>query len=317
MSGNMTKGKFQAVVIIIIALLIIAVVCSWLINRDSKNVEEQTPVDPARVEITSAEGVNYSSDSNGNSNNTQGTSYTGTAPAGTGSTNNGGNTTTNNGGNTTNNGGNTTNNGGNTAEPTPDVGTVSTPAGTDPTVTPDPYAPTPIDPDQTTTGDDGTATEIIEQVVVTPTPEGTTTVGGVPPTDPGYGRSLGSASYSSNVSNLIGITANVSAETVNATQVKVTVTVNVNSYSLYLAPAYDSVRMAVNGTYTTCPGPDLNYPTNKYDTHELATQSFIIECHDGSSLTIPIAIEWFYGGYYSRQYYDTFECGGNFTITRA
>ncbi len=91
----MTKGKFQAVVIIIVALLIIAVVCSWLINRDAKPTVENTGAnEPARVEINAADGTNYSSEHAAPTPESQGTSYTGTAPAGT--TSNAGNKTNTN-----------------------------------------------------------------------------------------------------------------------------------------------------------------------------------------------------------------------------
>lgn len=296
----MTKGKFQAVVIIIVALLIIAVVCSWLINRDSnKPVVNNTAETGARVEINAADGSNYSSEPTAPTPESQGTTYTGTAPAGsTGNTGSSGNN-----GNGGNNGGNNNNN----TAPTPDLGTVSTPAGTAPTA-----APT-VTPEATQTVENETV-EIPEEPDPNPIIEGSVIIGDTE-TAPGYGQRLGSDTYYSNISELVALSANVSAETLNATQVKLTVTVSINSSAFNTIPGY--VNMAVNGVFTTVPSAGVNYNDATYVAHELATQTFIIDIADGSSISVPIDISWAWGGNYAGQYIDTFECGGMFTIVRA
>jgi len=296
MSGNMTKGKFQAVVIIIVALLIIAVVCSWLINRDAKKVDTTVEDDSARVSINAADGTNYSSETATPVSESQGTSYTGTATTGTTTTNTNTNTNTNNG----------TGNASTTVAPAPDVGTVSTPAGTVANT------PVPEDNNQTVIGENDP-----EPVTYTPTPtviEGTTTVG-AGDTAAGYGQKLGSETYYSNISDVLILSANVSAETLNATQVKVTVVISINSESFNTIAS--TAHIAVNGVFTSVPSNAINYTDNTRMSHELATQTFVVDVCDGSSISIPVDVSWVWNGYYSGQYIDTFECGGSFTIIRA
>lgn len=142
-----------------------------------------------------------------------------------------------------------------------------------------------------------------------PTPEPT-------PTPLPVGTQLGMGSFSS-VSPVTGlnIVAYWTADTVDDSTVKVTVTVKAKSYSLHLEPAR-SLNIALGDQYITLDVPALTYDGSALAENDLAGTTFNVTLPAGSSNTYSLAVEWHFGGAYMNTPIDVLECGGTITLAR-
>lgn len=175
-----------------------------------------------------------------------------------------------------------------TPEPTP------TPAPTpEPVITP---APTPA-PTPTPTP--------------TPTPEPTPT-----PTLVHSGEQLGSGVFTSNTGVGLNIRADWSVVSVDNDSVEIAIKISTDSYAMTLMAVPYAVKLCVGEQYVTVDGPELNYTGNELINTPFGAKSFTVSAPVGSSVSVPVAVEWHYGGTYSDTVLDIIECGGYINITR-
>ena len=143
----------------------------------------------------------------------------------------------------------------------------------------------------------------------TPTPEPT-------PTPAATGLSLGSGSFRSDTGTALNLKAEWSAKTVSSTQAEITVTVSVDSYSLYLQAVPQSVHLSVGGQYASLDAPAVSYDGSAATNTVLGSKTFTVDLADGSAADYSVAVEWHFGGTYGGQELDVIECGGTISLAR-
>lgn len=179
-----------------------------------------------------------------------------------------------------------------TAEPAQGLAPIETPAQTiQPVSTPDPtpvptIAPTPV-----------------PTPAPTPTPVPADTV-------------LGSGSFKSETGVPIDVRADWTATVVDADTVKVTVNVNLVSYSLHITAAPNSVNVSVGDDYRSAGSPTVDNDENVQITTLLATTEHYLSLSQGQSGSFPVAVEYHFGGVYKELELPVIECGGSITLSR-
>lgn len=165
--------------------------------------------------------------------------------------------------------------------------------------TPTPYIPTPYIP------------------TPSPTPETTPTPTAAPtPTPQAAGIPLGGGTLSSNTGKWIDVDAVWSAETVDNAKVKVTVSANLRSYRLQLGASRNALEIVVGSQVTTMDVEAMTIETDQEVTTELGTYSFTVDAPIGQATTIPVKVNWHFGGVYSGTQLDVITAEGNITIGR-
>ena len=127
---------------------------------------------------------------------------------------------------------------------------------------------------------------------------------------------LGSGSFRSETGAKIDIKADWSARAVNATQAEVTVTVSVISFQLHMVAVPDSVKLSLNGEYVSANAPAVDYNGSAQKTTTLCTRTFTVELSPGMSRSLPLAVEWHFGGTYGGVDLPAIECGGEIKLDR-
>ncbi|MGI5977153.1 MAG: hypothetical protein ACOX68_05600 [Candidatus Limivicinus sp.] len=126
---------------------------------------------------------------------------------------------------------------------------------------------------------------------------------------------LGAGSFRSEMGDKINIIADWTATALNDSQVKVDVTVSVESYSLHLVPAR-SVNVSLGGEFVSLDAPAVTYDGKEQAVNELASHSFTIDLPVGSSNSYTLAVEWQFGGVYFNVEIPSIECGGSIELVR-
>ena len=177
---------------------------------------------------------------------------------------------------------------------------VETPAPT-PTPTPAPTpAPTPVPTPAPTPAP-----------TPTPTPAPTPT-----PTPVHSGEQLGSGVFTSNTGVGLNIRADWSAVSVDNDSVEISIKISTDSYAMTLQAVPYAVKLCVGEQYVTMDGPALNYSGYELINTPFGSKSFTVYAPVGSSVSVPVAVEWHYGGTYSDTVLDVIECGGYINLPR-
>ena len=197
-----------------------------------------------------------------------------------------------------------------TAEKTPPVPTamVLTPP---PTATPT-ASPTPtVEPTLTPAPTDTPAPTPVPTPAPTPAP-----LFDISPaiTAGSYGDPLGSGSFSSSYGLGIDLVSDWSVSVVDAESVSVTVTVSVQSGTLYSGPV--PLGISVGGQYQALTANSVNYDRTAVGKHTLGSQSFTAAAPAGQVSTIPVQASWHFGGSYGGNELPVLECGGTISVKR-
>ena len=213
-----------------------------------------------------------------------------------------------------------------TPAPTPEPTTV-------PTVAPTYYPPSTVAPSQTARP---IQTAAPPKATPTPTPTPSADVGMLPaeeliPATPGsdagsdgtptvtvpVGTFLGSGMFHSDTGTALNIRAEWSASASGENTADVTVTVYVDSYSLYTTAAPEALNISVNGQYVSLASPAIEYDgTSGLLSTQINSRTFTINVPAGGSTSVPVAVVWHYRGTYGGVALDTIECGGSVSINR-
>lgn len=171
-----------------------------------------------------------------------------------------------------------------------------TPSGTTPIYTAPPQLSTPIP----TVAPTPTATPV-------PTPEVTPI-----PTS----TIIGTGEFASDTGVPLNLVASWTAEVIDSSTVKVTVSVDLDSYSLYISESPAGVFVSVGDQYKSAGTPSVSHGENTRILTHLATTEHTIKLSDGNSVTVPLAVEYHFGGVYKKVELPVIECGGDITLSR-
>ena len=190
---------------------------------------------------------------------------------------------------------------------TPPVGMV-TPAPTEfPVTTPAPvYVPTPA------------PTEIrVETPVATPTPTPAPTPTPEPtPTPIPVGEIIGSGTFMSDTGVPMNVRAQWYAAIEDADHVKVTVEVWLESYQINLIAVNNAVHVSVGEIYRSAGAPAIEWDQNMKLETLMATTEHVLYLPQGYSESFPLAVEYHFGGTYSKKELPVIECGGYIDLYR-
>lgn len=156
-----------------------------------------------------------------------------------------------------------------------------------------------------------------------PTPEPTPTPTPAPtPAPVPTGTPLGSGSFQSDTGTALNITAEWSARTRDSGTAEIEVTVKLHSYALNMIAVAKSLHLCVGDEYVSLDVPAVDYAGSTELVAAIGSYTFTVPLSDGESKTLPVAVEWHFGGSYGKdadgnpKKLDVIECGGSITLTR-
>ena len=148
------------------------------------------------------------------------------------------------------------------------------------------------------------------------TGSGDNTAGNPAPAVP-VGTSLGSGTFRSDTGTSLNVHADWSAVVGSTESVNLTVTVYVDSYSLYTTASPEALNISVNGQYVSLASPAIEYDgTSGLLSTQINSRTFTINLPAGGSASVPLAVVWHYRGTYGGVALDTIECGGTVSLSR-
>lgn len=148
---------------------------------------------------------------------------------------------------------------------------------------------------------------------VEPTPEPTPEVTPVPiPVNTVFADGI----FKSDTGALIDIMADWNAVVIDNETVKVTVNVNLSSYTLYLMESFNGVQVSVGDSYKSSSTPAVTHEDNTLLITPLATTEHYIKLSAGNTATYPVQVVYNFGGTYHQVDLPTIECGGYITLAR-
>ncbi|MGX8692434.1 MAG: hypothetical protein ACSW8E_01585 [Clostridia bacterium] len=125
------------------------------------------------------------------------------------------------------------------------------------------------------------------------------------------GQNLGSDSFRSQTGAGIELICDWSAVSIADNKAEVTLTVSIESSTIYLNEWTDCIGLRVGDQTGTLTQPALSYEGGK-TTHSIGAKTFTVSLAGGSSF--PVAVEWHYNGTYSGVQIDVVECGGTINL---
>lgn len=179
------------------------------------------------------------------------------------------------------------------------------------TATPPPATPTP------TPTTDVPMLPAEELIPAAPGDGGGDVSGGTPPVSVPVGTFLSSGTFRSDTGTALNIHADWSASVSGEQTADVTVTVYVDSYSLYTTAAPEVLNISVDNQYASLASSAIEYDgTDGQRSTLINTRMFTVSLSPGESRSIPVQIVWNYRGTYGDIYMDTIECGGSISLSR-
>ena len=131
------------------------------------------------------------------------------------------------------------------------------------------------------------------------------------------GTSLGSGTFRSDTGTSLNIHADWNAVVNSTASVDFTVTVYVDSYSLYTTASPEALNISVNGQYVSLASPAIEYDgTRGQLSTQINSRTFTLNLPAGSTTAVPVAVVWHYRGTYGGVALDTIECGGSVNLSR-
>lgn len=151
----------------------------------------------------------------------------------------------------------------------------------------------------------------------TPTPAPAPTPTPVPtPTPIPIGEFIGGGAFSSDTGVPMNIRAVWNAVIEDADHVKVTVEVWLDSYQINLIEVANAVNVSVGDVYKSTGAPAIEWDQNVEINTLLGTTEHILFLPQGTTDTFPMAVEYHFGGTYSKKELPVIECGGYISLSR-
>ena len=130
------------------------------------------------------------------------------------------------------------------------------------------------------------------------------------------GQELGSGRFTSETGVGMNVRAEWRANVLDQSRVQVTVQVYLDSYSLQITEARNSLNVSVGDSYKTADTPTVNLEDNAKHETLLATTEHTVNLSDGESRSFPVQVEYYFGGTYMKKDLPVIECGGSITLAR-
>ncbi len=145
----------------------------------------------------------------------------------------------------------------------------------------------------------------------TPTPEPVPTPEPIP-----ADTVIGSGQFASETGVPMNVRAVWTASVYDAETVLVTVEVYLDSYQLSIQKVSNSVNVSVGDQYVSADSPTVEWDKNEKLETLLATTQHYIKLAAGQSDSFPLAVEYHFGGVYSKVELPVIECGGSIALSR-
>ena len=130
------------------------------------------------------------------------------------------------------------------------------------------------------------------------------------------GQIIGSGSFRSETGVPMNIRADWVAVVEEAERVKVTVQVYLESYQINLIAVDRAVNVSVGDAYVTTGAPAVEWDQNVQIDTLMATTEHMLYLPQGSVDSFPLAVEYHFGGTYSKKELPVIECGGSIMLGR-
>ena len=130
------------------------------------------------------------------------------------------------------------------------------------------------------------------------------------------GQELGSGRFTSETGVGMNVRAEWRANVLDQSRVQVTVQVYLDSYSLQITEARNSLNVSVGDSYKTADTPTVNLEDNAKHETLLAATEHTVNLSDGESRSFPVQVEYYFGGTYMKKDLPVIECGGSITLAR-
>ncbi len=188
----------------------------------------------------------------------------------------------------------------------------------------DPYAATPV-PTQAPAVTPMPVSTVMPVATPVPTPAPTPVPTPVPtpaptpvptPTPIPVGQVIGSGSFVSNTGVPMNVRANWTATILDADQVRVTVEVYLDSYSLHIIASRNAVNVSVGDSYESADTPAVDWDENTQLHTLLATTTHTIPLSAGQSSSFPVQVQYLFRGEYFNREIPQVECGGYIELAR-
>lgn len=151
----------------------------------------------------------------------------------------------------------------------------------------------------------------------TPTPIPTPTPTPVPTPTPAPAETvINSGSFASETGVPLNIRAVWTASVADNEHIKVTVSVYLDSYQLQIKEVYNAVNVSVGDQYVSANAPTVEWDRNEKLETLLATTTHTLSLANGQSDSFPLAVEYHFGGTYSKLELPVIECGGTIQLSR-
>lgn len=151
----------------------------------------------------------------------------------------------------------------------------------------------------------------------TPTPAPTPTPTPAITPAPVSGTVITQGKFLSDTGVGLNLQADYTVTALDDSKVTITVTISCNTYGLQLNELYQGIGVNVNGAAKTMSQPGFTYDgASGLKNIVFGSCTFTVDCAVGSSVTVPLAAEWQFGGTYSGKELDVIECGGKIAISR-
>lgn len=126
----------------------------------------------------------------------------------------------------------------------------------------------------------------------------------------------GKFSGDSGTQGMLDIDASYSVITVSDTQAQVNLSVDLKHFSLQTIGGY-RLHLSVNDQFVTEETPPVDYDGQEgRKITTLGGHSFIVNVAPGETVSIPVQVQWDFGGKYHDIELDSLTCGGSIAFTR-
>ena len=130
------------------------------------------------------------------------------------------------------------------------------------------------------------------------------------------GEVIGSGSFTSDTGTPLNLRADWTATVLDAERVEVTVNVYLISYQIEVRELYNAVNVSVGDQYASENSPAIKWENNTRLETLLASTVHTLSLPSGSSNSFPVAVQYQFGGTYSKVELPVIECGGTIELSR-
>lgn len=130
------------------------------------------------------------------------------------------------------------------------------------------------------------------------------------------GEVIDNGSFVSETGTPLNLRAEWTATVLDDQYVKVTVNVYLDSYQIEVRELYDAVNVSVGDQYASANSPAIKWENNTKLSTLLASTEHTLYLPAGSGDSFPVAVQYQFGGTYSKVELPVIECGGTIYLNR-